>query len=499
MSVYYTELSRGRVTDLFSLLKMASLYAPGIVVLNKKYFPKDLFSGPAQVGATSFALSVLQTLHNERIPCGIVLYQRDETLKETYYETESSTYNGVSITVATVAFNFYMPQSSITSALKEVYTQVHRQTRSALPPIVYYQTDTLLHYHPANIPFCVTHHGPFVSDFTNAFTPSLAQLAFGGDQNKIRILEEQQRLGVDRLLRDELGTVLAHSSLQERYLRFQGLDQTRFKQLRPPIGTPQCNSSHHLLPASIEQFVSAADLLLFTAVARLDYFKNVEILIQVGMELLRQSVPVKVLIVGDPDNDATRRRLLLDLVPNEQQQHFLVLPRLPKDDLYALFSAVRYNGIFICSSRFETLGITPLEAAASGVTTLITDSEKVEASRYLPPCSRVRSNMLDVVSKVLLIHQDGVSKWAEMVQTHVSRDTSLEAFRDDLVEAWKSMSISVNQTFIRQQPRASMKRYSFAKPVVIIPSKVVEANRTSSVHLHASVTVTEIDPSSEED
>ncbi|ORY64794.1 uncharacterized protein BCR38DRAFT_512974 [Pseudomassariella vexata] len=407
---------------------MAAELAPGIVVLNKKYFPKDSISA-AQVGATSFALSVLRVLSEAKILRGVVLYQRDERLTQPHCALEPDLYDGVK--VVTVSFHFRMSTRSITRSLLEAY----------LTPIVYYQTDTLLEYHPQGLQFCVTHHGPFVSDFKESFTRSLTELAFGGDPAKIEVLEKQQKLGVDRLIQDNFGSVLAHSAMQQHFLEGQGLGSQRFKRLRPPIGVPPC-SDPDLLPDTIKDFVSQAEILLFTAVARLDYFKNVDLLVQAGLELLKRGVPVKVLVVGDPESDDSRRRSLLKLVPVEQRQHFLVLAKLPKDDLYALFSATRGNGIFICPSRYETLGITPLEAAASGVATLITDSPKVEASRYFPAGYRVTPSAAKIAAKVQVIRYDGVRRWGEMIEAHVRLETSLNAFHDDLLAAWKDLSRS---------------------------------------------------------
>jgi len=48
--------------------------------------------------------------------------------------------------------------------------------------MLYYQTDTLLGYHPDNLPLCVTHHGPFYEDFAHHFLEESASTAFGSQQ-----------------------------------------------------------------------------------------------------------------------------------------------------------------------------------------------------------------------------------------------------------------------------------------------------------------------------
>ncbi|KAJ7253902.1 hypothetical protein C8J57DRAFT_1076458, partial [Mycena rebaudengoi] len=259
---------------------------------------------------------------------------------------------------------------------------------------------------------------------------------------KVDILDRQQRTGIDRLLQDPLGTVLAHSGLQQRILEEEGLDEMRFKHLRPPIGVPQCGDSA-IPDQPMRAFILSAKILLFTAVARLDYFKNVELMVQVGLELLDSDIPVRILAVGDPEGDDTRRRALLDWIPTNKRPNFMILARLPKDHLYALFAAARKNGVFLCPSRYETLGITPLEAAASGVTTLMTESSTVEALAYMPKCSccRVPATSTGIAARVQMVYRDGASKWAEMVKSHVRPATSLVGFRDDMLRSWSEMSL----------------------------------------------------------
>ncbi|KAF7539209.1 hypothetical protein G7054_g2359 [Neopestalotiopsis clavispora] len=416
---------------------MERKYAPGIVVLNKRYFTRDALSA-AQVGASAFTLSVLRVLIDAKILSGVVLYSRDESITAADFKIEDE-WNGVP--VVTVYFNFRMTQAIVAPVLAMAfnYTALQQPGRRC-QPIVYYQTDTLLQYHPHGYQFCVTHHGPFVSHFTEQFSPELSRLAFGGDANKVDVLEQQQRSGIERLLEDKFGTVLAHSNLQRRVLENEGLSAGRFKYLRPPIGVPQLESPS-ILPEKMQQFIAGSEILLFTAVARLDYFKNVELLVQSGVQLLNKGLPVRVLVVGDPEEDTARRTNLLNSVPADQRHNFLILPRLPKDHLYALFAATTQNGIFVCPSRYETLGITPLEAAASGVTTLMTETPNVEALDFMPMTCRVPQDAQSIAARVEKIYGDGIPMWAERVKNHVRPETSLDGFGADLLKAWAEMTM----------------------------------------------------------
>ncbi|KAI3395006.1 hypothetical protein diail_1895 [Diaporthe ilicicola] len=409
--------------------------APGIVVLNKRYFSRDTFVA-AQVGASSFTFSVLRILLDCNILSGIVLYSRDEQLDIPRCEVEED-WDGV--VVVTVYFNFRMSMLQMAASLKKVFRLASSKQDRLFYPIVYYQTDTLLQYHPQGYRFCVTHHGPFASHFAQQFSPDLARLSFGGAQDKADILCRQQELGVQRLLQDKQGTVLAHSKLQQRILENAGLNSARFKYLHPPIGVPPCNDPT-ILPRAMQSFISGADIVLFTTVARLDYFKNAELVFQSGLKLLEMGVAVRTLVVGDPEGDNSRRKALLDAVPAKKRAHFMVAPRLAKDQLYALFAAARHNGIFLCPSRYETLGITPLEAAASGVVTLVTETPNVEALAFMPAGCRVPQDAACISARVQDMYRDGIAVWGEKVKRFVRPATSLEGFRHDLLTAWAEMS-----------------------------------------------------------
>ncbi|KAG8156890.1 hypothetical protein KVR01_013303 [Diaporthe batatas] len=414
---------------------MDSQLVPGVVVLNKRYFSRDPLV-TAKVGASSFTFAVLRVLLDQNILSGVVLYCRDEQLATPHCEVEED-WNGAII--VTMYFNFKMDKLQIATGLQKAFRLASTKNATPSHPIVYYQTDTLLHYHPEGYRFCVTHHGPFASHFAQEYSLDLARLSFGGSQDKAATLCQQQRLGIQRLLQDNQGTVLAHSRLQQRILENAGLNTNRFNYLHPPIGVPPCNDPT-ILPTAMQHFIHGADLVLLTAVARLDYFKNVELTIQAGLELLKAGTPVRVLVVGDPEADSSRRRALLEPVSADLHAHFMVAPRLPKDKLYALFRAVRRSGVFLCTSRYETLGITPLEAAAAGVATLVTETPNVEALAFVPAGCRVPQEAAAIAARVQAIRRDGVPAWAEMVKRHVRPATSLEGFREDLLAAWAGMS-----------------------------------------------------------
>lgn len=409
-----------------------SPFLPAIIVLNAKYLPQSV-DEPAQVGASSFTLSVLKVFHELGALRGLVLYARDESLAAP--RTHLSMHGP--ILCATVFFNFRVARAALSAALALAFARLGYP--SSTLPIVYYQTDTLLHYHPPGFPFAVTHHGPFVADFAHHFSEAEAVLAFG-DADKVSLLRHQQDLGVYALVRASNGFALLHSALQRQFLLDAGVPHDRCCfDLTPPIAVPTADS--HPLPEHIGQFLQqGAPLILLTAVARLDHFKNVPVILDVALTLLRRGIDLQVLIVGDPVEEDARRAALARLVPAPFASRVLIVPRLPKSVLYSLFAQTCNSAIFVCPSRYETLGITPLEAAAAGVATLVPDSTLVEVGAWFPPQYRVKAEMSTISERVLMMLEKGPKWHGTIVKAWVRKRTAEDRFRDSVVKAWTRIS-----------------------------------------------------------
>lgn len=410
---------------------------PGILVLNAKYLP-DSETSAAKVGATSIALSVAHVLRDEGLFAGMILYQRQEDL----VRPKVSVQLRASIACAVIRFNFAMRRSEIRDAMSSATKILLVVARGvAGPAILYHQTDTLLAYNPYWLSSCVTHHGPFYDDFVQHFCTEQAAIAFGS-QEKAHHLRKHQRIGLNHLRRSKNMFVLQHSSLQRNYLTNHGIDAGRIYRLNPPIDVARFE--HQELATTqpeIASFIGTKSILiLFTAVARLDFFKNVELLMDAGVELLSRGIDVKVLVAGGDETEQSRRSTLLERVPIAFASAFMVAPKLPKDGLYALFDAVKDKAFFICPSRYETLGITPLEAGLSGVPTLIVDSPNVEASCYFAPENRFRNSATDLAHLVERLLKEGMEGRGEALRKVLERQISLDNFKQSLLKAWAVFS-----------------------------------------------------------
>jgi len=405
--------------------------APGIVLLNRKYFP-DREGDSYPVGATSFALNVIECLRRRRLLLGIVLYQRDESLVEPVLELLAL--DGRHAVV--LRFHFGMPADRVRRALERAIA--HFGAHLAAPPIVYHQTDTLLAYHPRNFPCCVTHHGPFVADFIARYSEQEAHEAYGG-REKVEHLLEVQRQGVQALRDLPQVHVLQHSVLQREVLLRQGLSNDRISVMTPPIlGRPLQDVE---LGARIEGFLQQADgeLVLLSNVARVDYFKNLELLIEAACIALGRGHRLRVLITGGAAGDVARREVLLSKVPPPWRGRFLAIERLDQPVMFSLFNRLRGQAVFVCTSRYETLGITPLEAALSGVFTLAPALDWVEFTRFMPAeCRYVygANTLADHLESLVSSRLHTSAHWNAALRDTLSRPR----FEDTFMASWAAAS-----------------------------------------------------------
>ncbi|KAK6579585.1 hypothetical protein PZA11_007821 [Diplocarpon coronariae] len=410
---------------------------PGILILNAKYFPASETSA-AKVGATSFAFSVARVLQDAGLFAGMILYQRREDLARPRILLKTQT----SLSCAVLGFNFGMRRVDIRDAIASATEMLLVTARDeGGPAILYHQTDTLLAYSPEWLPSCVTHHGPFYDDFIRHFGGEQAAVAFGS-QDKARHLRKHQRIGLNHLRQSKNTFVLQHSSLQRKYLMRHDIAASRIHRISPPISVtefdrPDLAASHPGIAAFIG---TKPSLLLFTAVARLDFFKNVELLVDAGIELRSRGVAVRVLVAGGDETEECRRAGLIARVPTAFASDFMAVPKLPKDGLYALFDAVKDNSFFVCPSRYETLGITPLEAALSSVPTLIVDSSNVEASCYFPRENRFRECASSLAHLIQRLQAEGMHGRGESLRRTLEDQISHDNFKQSLLRAWAVFS-----------------------------------------------------------
>ncbi|MFT2019696.1 glycosyltransferase family 4 protein [Streptomyces sp. 796.1] len=434
----------------------------GILVVNERYFP-DSETEAAQVGATSFTRSVLRCLQKAGLAAGVILYKRDESCEEPQLEFVQRSGVGCAL----LRFNFEMSTDAVSQAIATAAAQLcadHGFRGQAGQAMLYYQTDALLGFHPQELACCVTHHGPFVHDFVEMFSARDTARAFG-DADKALHLFKHQELGLNRVRANGRMFVLQHSWLQREYLLGRGVDEQRIRAVRPPITAPEVPEPLH--DQRLAAFVDGAELLVFTAVARLDYFKNVELLVSGAVQARKRGVPLRILVVGDRPDDHGAREVLRARVPDEHRSEFLAVGKLPGPQLHALFQQARPNGVFVCPSRYETLGITPLEAALSGVCTLMVDSPAVEARRFFPAAHRFLPSADGLAEALGQVYADpaGVEQLGKELRETIAAEVSEENFERDTLSAWQDFSRAAQS----RTPRVAVRQP--ARPPARLPAQ----------------------------
>ncbi|MDC9593671.1 glycosyltransferase [Xenorhabdus sp. IM139775] len=405
------------------------------IVINEKYI-SDHDTNGFKVGATSFALKMAEYFIQQQVFAGFILYKRDKSLLSPQIEQLKTD----GIKYIKMRFNFSMKSEDIKEALAKSLSSLSINNNQTHNIFAYYQTDTLLSYHPSNFLCGVTHHGPFVEDFQRNYSQEEAYQAFE-NKDKALHLYKQQSIGINTLIgRDYF--VIQHSKLQGDYLVSKGVHREKIKQVNPPMFSYE-NYACSLLNSNMRHFLKTNkdEILLFTAVARLDYFKNIELLINSAIRLLEKGVPIKILILGDEEKYAIRRERLHAMIPMEYRKYFLISHKRPHAELFSIFNAVNKKAVFVCTSRYETLGITPLEAALNGIYTIVPNLSSVETSSYFSSEDKFEYSIISLTQKIISIY-DGNLFTSDIQQKNLSSLLSKVIFEKSVEKIYKEISMS---------------------------------------------------------
>ena len=401
--------------------------ARGIIVLNNNFVPASA-AGPFKYGAVGYALRVAEALHRRGLLAGFLLYRRDEGLDRPRLDPVPL----LGYPALRLGFHFGMGAEVLGPALEAARGRLGGGR-------LYYQTNVLLPFHPPGRPLVVTHHAPFVDHVVEVMGPRLAAEAFGAGRAKLEHLRDSQRLGLQHLARRR-GAAVEISSIQADYLRAHGVEGRCIHRIHPPLESSAANGLSGE-GARLRGFIAAGGprLVLCTACSRLDAFKNVELLVEAALRLLRSGLDLRVLIIGGPPRDGERQRLERR-VDKPLAHRFRFAPRVPRDDLAQLLDALAGRGLFVCPSRYETCGLTPLEAAARGVCTLVTDTpDRVEAASLVPPAQRFTPTVEGLAAAVRRLTAVGVLPAGDRVLDEGARAGSL-AFDARFIDTWRRLT-----------------------------------------------------------
>lgn len=401
---------------------------PTIIVLNHNFAPASA-TGPFKYGVVSYALNAAEALTREGLLAGFVLYRRDERL---HMPQVQPTYL-LGYPAIELIFHFRMSNAAVRTALETAFAALGGG-------LIYYQTNVLLPFHPSRKPFVVTHHAPFADHVVEVMGPSLAQEAFGAGRDKLEHLQRSQRRGINYMTRHG-GLALEISSIQANYLRQHGVRRTCIGKIYPPLELNSPRIADFKTSTRLRCFISEAgrQLVLCTVCARLDAFKNVELLIQTAVCLMESGLALRVLVIGGTPKDE-QRLCLYRLVGEHLKDHFYFMPKMPRDELALLLDALVGRGVFVCPSRYETCGLTPLEAAARGLYTLVADTpDRVEAARLVPPDHRFTPTVEALGAAVRRLEANPQALVSERVLNARAKISSM-TFSEQFVTAWHHLT-----------------------------------------------------------
>jgi glycosyltransferase involved in cell wall biosynthesis len=379
--------ARHWVTPMRNQNGLQRLPAVVVSVVNDRFIPSDR-SQPYIYGVVQHVLHSADVLAAAGVEMRMLLYHRDESISQPVIRP-TMVWN--SFAAMRLDFHFRMPTHVLVAAFAQALASLDPDTSAlgARPrALIYFQTSALLPYLPHGYGAVITHHAPFVDDVAAALGPEGARLAFNWDHPKADHLARTQRNGV-RTLRARGSVVCAEiSQIQSEYLRARKIQDDRVYALPQPL-EPLSNERDALSPEveeALRTLLAAPGRapIAFTAVSRLDYFKNVELFVESCCHSLQQGTIAGALIVGGAPDDPERPRLRA-MVPEHLRPSVIFVPKIPQPALIAtLFPRLAARGVFVCSSRYDLVPYTVLEAARVGVCTLVPASRFVGASAYVP-------------------------------------------------------------------------------------------------------------------
>lgn len=419
---------------------------PVAIVVNSRFLPRSVGAGHS-VGAAGFVLRVARELAALELFGGFVLYRRDDSLTSIQHQVfDRLGYNAVEI-----RFNFSLAVLSVKNGLRRALRTLTTMRGThwgsigdARGIVPYYQTGSLLQYHPEEHPFLVTHHAPFVSDVTDRFGEQFAAAAFQGGERKVIHLRKTQASGVASLQALRGGIALELSSIQTRYLRKEGVAASQIIQAPPPISIPKAEvirCSHDI------HFQNQGDkITLLSCAARVDTFKNLELLIDTGNQLFREGYPVQLLIAAGSLAEGHLRRKLQRRISRSFVPAAKVVPRFSQQELLYTFSFFQSNGVFVFPSRFETLGITPIEAAMSGMVTIVSDDANcIGVSEIFPKEFRFTASREGLLAKSRELLTCDVRDLGMHLKSKISNRVSPQDFMTMFLEALTRASSHIPQ------------------------------------------------------
>lgn len=352
-----------------------------IILVNHRFIPTSS-SAPYPYGVTQHVLHIAELLRANGTCVGFLLYLRDEEARNV---TVSSEHVLERYPASRLTFSSNAPPTELRVGVQQALSVV----ADALPggrstPLLYMQTSFLLPHVPQSVDVLLTHHSPFVSNVRNAIGSADANRAFDWDHPKADFLARTQAEALAVLRRRDNAQCAEISQLQVAYLLAAGVPSARVHRLPPPVAG---RAARGRLPAALRAALRVCDTrapIALTAVARFDLFKNIELFLEGCYRALSEGTIGHAVVIGGAAKDAERERLT-NSIPTNLRGSVTFIPRLPHAQLVGqVFPKLAGRAVFVCTSRFDLVPYTALEAARAGVWTVVPNHGRVGAAEYLP-------------------------------------------------------------------------------------------------------------------
>ncbi|WP_413798163.1 glycosyltransferase [Streptomyces iranensis] len=310
---------------------------------------------------------------------------------------------------AEVTFHTETPTPTMRTTFAEAVARLGEGRGSHTPLVLYHQSSYTLPFTPDGVLCAVTHHAPFVEDVARNIGADHCVTAFGGGRAKVDALLGSQERGMDWLRDRPHVRVLEFSTLQTGCLSRQGVSAGQCSVLPPPllshVASPEPDAPRPLVSWMGR---AAGRTLLISTAARADGFKNLDAVIEAYRVIEGRGDRAALYLACGSSQGSREVEELREHVPRHLRRHCVIGPRLPHSSMLSAFRSLAGRGVFLFTSRYETLGFTPLEAMSQGLVVAV-------------PAPPIPIGMRDYVpAEFLYSPPTGGEGIADVVKCHVS-------------------------------------------------------------------------------
>ncbi|MFE6127034.1 hypothetical protein ACFQ6Q_01990 [Streptomyces sp. NPDC056437] len=288
---------------------------------------------------------------------------------------------------AEVTFHTETPEHAMRNTFAAAVTGLGEGRSPHTSRILYHQSSYTLPFTPDGVLCTVTHHAPFVADVARNIGADHCVTAFGSGRAKVDALFGSQERGLDWLRDRPHVRVLEFSTLQINYLNRQGISAGQCSVLPPPLPSHAASSGPDA-PGPVASWIekAAGRTLLISTAARADGFKNLDAVIDTYRVIEGRGDRAALYLACGSRQGAREVEELRQHVPPPLRRHCVIGPRLPHAGMLSAFRSLAGRGIFLFTSRYETLGFTPLEAMSQGLAVAVPAPPTPIGMRdYVPP------------------------------------------------------------------------------------------------------------------